>query len=174
VDVSAPPDPPARAPRPTDEPDEGSLLRRVLLALVALTALGLTVELALLEHVESPSQWVPFVVLAAGLTSAGVVARRATPRALRVFQGVMALCVVAGLAGVVLHYRGNVEFELESDPSARGLDLVWRSLTGATPALAPGALAQLGLLGLAYAYRHPALRRGQPSASAGRDDLRPR
>ena len=35
--------------------------------------------------------------------------------------------------------------------------LVWKALRGATPALAPGALAQLGLLGLLYTYRHPAL-----------------
>jgi hypothetical protein len=147
---------------------EGSALRRLLLALVAFTALGLTVELVLLEHVESLSQWVPFGVLAAGLVSVAVVARRPTPRALRAFQVVMGLCIAAGLLGVILHYRGNVEFELERDPSARGLDLLWRSLTGATPALAPGALAQLGLLGLAYTYRHPALRR------AGEREPRPR
>ncbi len=34
------------------------------------------------------------------------------------------------------------------DDAADGLVLLWRSLRGATPALAPGALAQLGLLGL--------------------------
>lgn len=163
MDVGMPPG--ATPPRPGDE---GSVLRRLLLALVAFTALGLTVELVLLEHVESLSQWVPFGVLAAGLVSVAVVARRPTPRALRAFQVAMGLCIAAGLLGVILHYRGNVEFELERDPSARGLVLLWRSLTGATPALAPGALAQLGLLGLAYTYRHPVLRR------AGERDPRPR
>ena len=39
----------------------------------------------------------------------------------------------------------------------RGLELVWEALKGATPALAPGAMAQLGLVGLAFAYRHPLL-----------------
>ena len=30
-------------------------------------------------------------------------------------------------------------------------------VSGATPTLAPGAMVELGLLGLAYTYRHPAL-----------------
>ena len=119
-------------------------------------------ELVLLEHTESFSQWIPFGALAAALASVAVAARRPSAGAVRALQGVMTLCILAGVLGVVLHLRGNVEFELESDPSARGLDLLWRSLTGATPALAPGALAQLGLLGLAYTYRHPALRRSGP------------
>jgi hypothetical protein len=69
----------------------------------------------------------------------------------------MALCVVAGAVGVWLHYRGNVEWELERDASLGGVRLFWEAIRGATPALAPGALSQLGLLGLAYAHRHPAL-----------------
>ena len=69
----------------------------------------------------------------------------------------MALCVVTGAVGILLHYRGNVEFELERDGSIRGLRLFWEAIRGATPALAPGALSQLGLLGLAYTYRHPSL-----------------
>ena len=159
MDVRTPPAAPA--PAPPHPGDDGSVLRRLLLALVALTALGLIVELVLLEHTESLWQWLPFGVLAAGLANVAVVARRPSPRALRALQGVMALFVVVGALGVLLHYQGNVEFELERDPSARGLTLLWRSLTGATPALAPGALAQLGLLGLAYTYRHPALRRAR-------------
>jgi hypothetical protein len=61
------------------------------------------------------------------------------------------------LVGLYLHYRGNVEFALERDPSLSGARLLWKALRGATPALAPGALSQLGLLGLLYTYGHPAL-----------------
>jgi hypothetical protein len=39
-----------------------------------------------------------------------------------------------------------------------GLKLFKAAITGATPALAPGSLIQMGLLGLAYTFRHPALR----------------
>jgi hypothetical protein len=72
----------------------------------------------------------------------------------------MVACVIAGCVGLVLHYKGNVEFELEMYPSMAGGELVWKALTGATPALAPGTMVQLGLVGLAFTYRHPALRPG--------------
>ena len=72
----------------------------------------------------------------------------------------MAAFVIAGVAGVILHYRGNAEFELEMHPAVRGFDLFRDAMMGATPALAPGTMAQLGLLGLASTYRHPRLRRG--------------
>jgi len=42
-------------------------------------------------------------------------------------------------------------------PSMAGLELLVESLTGAMPALAPGTMAQLGLLGLLVCFRHPAL-----------------
>jgi hypothetical protein len=133
-------------------------LRQILLALVLLGAVGLLAELALLEHFDSVSQWIPLALLVVVIGAVvGVLARRG-PRAVRFFQAVMALCVVTGAVGILLHYRGNVEFELERDGSLRGLRLFWEAIRGATPALAPGALSQLGLLGLAYTYRHPALR----------------
>ena len=119
---------------------------------------GLVLELFLLEHFEDVWQWVPFAILAAGLAAGTAVARRPTRATLRAFRAVMALAIGAGVLGLYLHYAGNAEFELESEPTARGLRLFWLSVRGATPVLAPGALAQLGLLGLVYAFRHPALR----------------
>ena len=120
-----------------------------------LGCVGLVAELLLLEHWDSPWQWSPFVVLALGLSSGAVVLRRPTPGALRVFRWAMALFVVTGAAGVLLHYLGNAEFEAEHDPTVHGLALVWLALTGATPALAPGALAHLGLIGLLAVWRYP-------------------
>ena len=107
-------------------------IRQLLLALVFIGIVGLEIELALLRHAESFSQWIPHVVL---------------------------IFLIVGVLGVYLHYRGNVEFALERDPSLTGARLLWKSLRGATPALAPGALSQLGLLGLLYSYRHPAFAR---------------
>ena len=69
----------------------------------------------------------------------------------------MLLFLVIGILGVFLHLKGNVEFALERNPSLSGASLAWKALRGATPALAPGALAQLGLIGLLFTYRHPAL-----------------
>jgi hypothetical protein len=82
---------------------------------------------------------------------------RPTRATVRLFQLGTALAVAAGLVGLSLHYRGNAEFELESDATVKGVALVWAALRGATPALAPGAKVQLGLLGLILAHRHPEL-----------------
>jgi hypothetical protein len=139
-------------------PDAYAPLRRLLLALVLVGAAGLVLELLLLEHFDDPWQWTPLVLLALLLAAGGVLARRPGRRAVRAFQALAALCVAAGALGVYLHYRGNVEFELEDDPTRHGLALFWEAIRGATPALAPGALAQLGLLGLLAVFRHPALR----------------
>ena len=143
---------------PSDVVDPYAPLRRVLLVLVLAGAGGLALELLLLEHYDSPWQWAPLALLALVLLVGGMVAARPGRRLLRAFQGLMALCAAAGLLGVYLHYSGNVEFELEDDPSRSGLVLFWEAIRGATPALAPGALAQLGLLGLAVTFRHPLLR----------------
>lgn len=147
-------------------------LRRLLLALVLLGMAGLIAELLLLEHYEDALQWVPVVGLAIGLLLALAVGVRPGRGTLRAFQAVSALYVAAGLLGVYLHLRGNLEFERERDASLHGLPLLWEALRGATPALAPGALAQLGLLGLVLAYRHPALRRTDEVKSTDTDPRR--
>ena len=144
-------------------PHDDGPLRRMLLGLVFLGAAGLLVELGLLEHFDSVTQWIPLALLVVVLGATTAVHVRRRPGTVRFFQGVMALCVVTGAIGVWLHYRGNVEFELEREGSLHGLQLFWEAIRGATPALAPGALSQLGLLGLAYTFRHPALR---PSTNA--------
>jgi hypothetical protein len=67
---------------------------------------------------------------------------------------VLGLQVGAGLDGVVIHARANAEFQRELDPSLSGWPLWRKTLQAkAPPALAPGVLAQLGLLGLVYVAR---------------------
>jgi uncharacterized membrane protein len=148
------------------EPELLSTIRRILLALVLLGIVGLVPELLLLKHTESATQLIPLFVLGIGLVSGVVLWARPTRRGIQTFQVVMLLFIVAGLLGLYFHVRGNVEFELEQDPSAHGLDLLWRSLSGGVPTLAPGAMVQLGLLGLVFAYRHPLLRIGAASITA--------
>ena len=121
-------------------------------------ALGLAAELLLLDHTESFTQWLPLAVLALVIVDTAWVAARPSRAALRFFRLLMLAVVVTGVAGVVLHYRSNVEFELEMQPAIAGRKLIWASLKGAIPALAPGALAQLGLLGLLFTWGHPGLR----------------
>jgi hypothetical protein len=135
-------------------------LRQLLLLLVVGGAGGLLVELVLLKHYDGAWQVAPLVLLLAALATGVAAWVRPAPAVLKVFGVTMGLCVAGGLLGLILHYRGNMDWALERDSTLTGLPLAWKALRGATPALAPGALAQLGLLGLIYLYRHPALTRG--------------
>jgi hypothetical protein len=128
-----------------------------LVLVVIIGTLGLVAELLLLEHRETFNQWLPLAVLGAGLAGCLWVAIRPGVASVRVFQILMLAFVATGGFGVYLHYRSNIEFELEMYPTLKGWPLVWQSLKGAVPALAPGALAQLGLVGLVFTYGHPGL-----------------
>lgn len=139
-------------------------LRRFLLLILILGLLGTLAELLIAEHTEDTLQWIPLVLLAAALL---VLVWHALARqsrlCLRVWQAMMMLFIVAGFTGIALHMKGKMEFKQESDPALRGWKLLVASLESKTPPpLAPGVMIQMGLLGLAFAYRHPALRAAPP------------
>jgi hypothetical protein len=131
-------------------------IRDLVLGVIVIGTVGLMVELLLQEHTESWQQWIPLVVLGLGLAATALVRMRPSRSTIMMFRVLMAVFLGAGLLGVYLHYVGNVEFAVERKPELTGVKLIWEALRGATPALAPGAMVQLGLLGLVYAYRHPA------------------
>jgi hypothetical protein len=142
--------------------DPSDAIRGLLLALFGVGLAGTFVELLLLEHYEDVRQWIPLVLIAA--TGAGLVvhARRQSRRTTLAFRALMFLLIAGGATGVVLHYLGNLDFQRDMDPTASQAALFWKVMRAkAPPALAPGILAQLGLLGLIATYRHPALRRGE-------------
>src|SRR5687767_12571720 len=116
----------------TGRMDMAAALRRLLLVVVIVGAVGLLAELLLIEHFEDPWQFAPLVLLVLAFVLAIAVAARPARGLLRAFQAIMALCVIAGALGVWLHYQGNVEFASEQDATLRGLALVWESLRGAT------------------------------------------
>jgi len=138
-----------------------STLRRVRTMLGGLLALGLSgllAELWLLGHVEEWRQWLPIAAIVAALATMVVMAVRPSAGVVKLFRVLMLGMVAAGVAGVWFHYRGNLEFQLEMDPAQHGLALMLKILHAkAPPALAPGVMAQLGVLGLVYTYRHPLL-----------------
>jgi hypothetical protein len=131
-------------------------MRLALLVILAVGLVGVELELLLLGHTEDPWQWTPIILIGISLA---VIAWHAIERgaaSVRALQIVMGLFVVAGLLGLFLHFRGNIVFEQEMTPDAPLWPLLWAALRGATPTLAPGTMVQLGLIGLLYAYRHPA------------------
>lgn len=129
----------------------------MVLALFLLGCAGTGAELLLLEHYENWRQWLPLAALALGLVGGGAVGLRPGARSFAAFRALMLAFAIVGLAGLYLHYVGNAEFELEMYPELGGLELVWETLRGATPALAPGTMIGLGALGFLFTYHHPAL-----------------
>jgi hypothetical protein len=140
-----------------------AVVRAVLLAALLLGLVGTEVELLLLEHTEDAWQWVPIALIGLSLLVFGWYGVSRSPASLQTLRALMVLFVVSGLVGVWLHYRGNVEFELEMYPDLSGWKLFRDSMMGATPALAPGTMIQAGLIGLAWLFRHPALRAQSPT-----------
>jgi hypothetical protein len=130
-----------------------STIRVVILIVLTLGMGGLLAELTLIAHYEDPAQWIPLVLLAAGLIAlaADVVLARSSTHLL--VQLTMVLFVAAGTLGVYFHFQGSREFQLEMDPQMRGVTLVWHVLRAKSPpTLAPGSMVQLGMLGLGYSY----------------------
>jgi hypothetical protein len=114
-------------------------------------------ELILLQHTGSVWELIPLVVLI-GLVLVVLAWHVITkhPTSVRAVQTIMGLFLIAGVAGIALHYQSSMEFKLETNPALSGWPLFWAVMTAKTPpALAPGAMIQLGLLGLVYTYRHP-------------------
>jgi hypothetical protein len=131
-------------------------LRKILLAILALGIGGTGVELVLLKHVEGITQLIPLVLLGLAALALAWHVKSRTTASVAAIQIVMVLFVASGVIGVALHYQASLAFQREIDPSARVADLFWKVLEAkAPPALAPGVMAQLGLIGLAYTYRYP-------------------
>ncbi len=159
------------APLPEENEHAATLarIRRFLLTLFVLGILATTAELLLMGHTEE-LQLVPLLLIAICVLVLGWRAIHRHARSVRVFQGTMILFLLSGVAGMVLHYRGNVEFLLELYPSLGGMELFWKALKGATPIFGPGIMIALALLGLAYAYRHPVLRSSSHHESTNRGE----
>ena len=130
----------------------------MLLALLTFGLVGIAFELVSFAHYEDANQIIPLASIGASLVA--IAWQVAAPRraSVRFLQVVMLLLVLTGIVGIVLHGQGNMEFQLEMDPTLSGWPLLSNILHAkAPPSLAPGVMAQLGLLGLIYSYRHPAI-----------------
>jgi len=138
------------------------LWRRLALYLLLFGIAGMSTELLLLEHMEDRLQWTPLALLGLGFLIGGSVALRPTRALVTGLRVIMAIYLPVSALGLFLHLKSNVEFELEMRSSMAGLELVMESLKGAMPALAPGTMALLGLLGLLVCFRHPALSASRP------------
>src|SRR3954466_14458135 len=132
-------------------------IRALLLGALAIGVVGTIGELILLRHIDQATQWIPVVLLVGALPTVAWHVLRASRSSVRALQLLMVSFMAVGVLGVALHYAGNVDFERELQPDEHGLTFLRKTVAGATPVLAPGSMVLLGLVGLAHAYRHPAL-----------------
>jgi hypothetical protein len=125
----------------------------MLLAILIVGLAGTAVELLLLGHDESLTQLVPLILISIGVVVIIWHLAADSSMSLRLMRITMTAFVGAGVLGIVLHYQGSVEFQKELDPSITGFELFKKAMQSkAPPALAPGTLVQLGLLGLVCTY----------------------
>lgn len=119
---------------------------------------GTGIELLLMGHYEDTVQLVPLISIAVALVVLAWHIVRGDALSIRAIQVTMALFLVAGAAGLWFHFQGGAEFQLEIDPDQSWWTIFTKVMRAkAPPVLASGVMVQLGLLGLVYAYRHPAL-----------------
>lgn len=129
------------------------VIRRILLGILLIGLVGMGIELLFLQHDEEATQLIPLVLIAIALVTIAWHAAQGGRASLGMLQVTMVLFIAAGPLGMYLHYRANLAFQREVDPSIAGRALFWKALMAKTPpALAPGSMLQLGLIGLAYAY----------------------
>jgi hypothetical protein len=131
------------------------LLRVAILGVLVLGITGTVIELLLLEHDEAdkPLQFVPLILIAAGVAAIIWHLARPGPASLNVLQIVMAVFVLSSFVGFLAHFNGSAEFVHELNPEADTWEILEKALHAkAPPLLAPGMMMQLGLLGLAYVY----------------------
>ena len=129
-------------------------IRRLLIGLLCFGLAGTTLELWLIGHHEDVWQWIPLAVMTTSAVSAGWVAASWSRMATVTFRLMMVALMITGLVGAVLHYRANMESQLEMDPSLSGLALMAEVLHAkAPPALAPGNMVLLPVVGMVAVWR---------------------
>lgn len=141
-------------------------LRRILWGVVGFTLFGVGAELYFLDHFEDAWQWTPVALL--GLAALLLLWLALAPRATLVYawRGLMFLCIASGFVGMYFHALARMEFKQEGNPGLKGAKLFWEAMhTQSPPALAPGVMIQIGLLGLAATIRHPALSKNSENLS---------
>lgn len=131
------------------------------MAVITIGMIETAADLALLEHYDGAWQLPPLVLIGFALLVVAWLIVKGGRLGVTVMRITMICFIAAGCTGILLHYNGNSEFQREIDPTLHGWALMWKVVRAkAPPALAPAIMIQLGLLGLLYTYRHPAMHAG--------------
>ena len=141
------------------------VVRFWLLVILLVGVVGTEAELLLLKHTDGFWQLAPVALLGITVIALAWATFAKSAASVRALQFVMLLVFVSGAVGTIQHFRGNVGYERESNPSLAGFELYKSAMMGSTPALAPGVMIQLALIGLLLTYRHPSLSKQDGASS---------
>jgi hypothetical protein len=96
------------------------IMRPLILAVLFVGLFGMGAELLLLEHTGSVWELMPVVLIGLSLVTVTWHAITLHPASVRAVQGIMALFLMAGVAGIALHYQSSMELKLETNPALNG------------------------------------------------------
>src|SRR5262245_32341948 len=133
-------------------------IRSIILAVIVIGLMGTGLELVFVDHFEGTAQWVPIVLICLAFLVLGAYGLVRVAALLRVFQAVMIMFIVSGFAGIAFHFQHDVQHAEKDHPGIQGTELFQSAVAQEAPLLAPGTMIELGILGLAYVFRHPALK----------------
>jgi hypothetical protein len=133
------------------------IVRRILLITVVSAIIGVEIELVLLDHVKPIMQLIPVLLMATALFAIAWYGFTKSRESVKAFQILMILSIAAGLLGIFVHLGFSATDAVKKDKTLQGFPLIRAALTGVAPPFAPAALIQIGLVGVAYTFRHPAL-----------------
>lgn len=125
-------------------------LRQAIVGALLFMLVGTGMELYLLDHYEDVQQLIPLLCIGTSLVLVLVLLITPALWAIRSFQVLMGLTALSGVYGAFLHLQANYEFEREMKPTATSWESWLESLSGALPALAPGSMIVLAVIGYAF------------------------
>lgn len=132
-------------------------LRHFLIWVVGFIFIGTVIELLLLEHYVETPQFIPYILCGFGLISLVIARLKSTHQTIIMLRWVMAAVALGGLLGIFFHFKGNMAFAREINPTFSFGEALWPAIKGGNPALAPGILFLAGILGIAITYKHPSV-----------------
>lgn len=122
----------------------------LITGIVLILLVGTGMELLLIGHYEDTKQLIPLILITTSFGLFLVTYFNHNQSIITFFRIIMALCVISGIVGCWFHLEANFEFENEMYPTLGGWSLFKESLSGAIPALAPGSMIVIGMIGYLY------------------------
>jgi hypothetical protein len=83
------------------------IMRPLILAVLFVSLFGMGAELLLLQHMGSVWELIPIVLIGLAVVILMWHAITEHPASVRAAQGIMGLFLIAGVAGIALHYQSN-------------------------------------------------------------------